>query len=108
MEALNRDLHPKDEDLLLSAEGDLHRHKLAGIRAHLADCAKCRGRLLEFESIVGSLKEAVHLTFTPEVPDTNESLERLRIRMGVSAKKPQVASWSNLITFLVSQPRETY
>src|SRR3974390_712944 len=53
-----RDTHPTDQDLVLSADGELSPRRVDRLRKHLAGCWECRVRAQELE---GAISEFVHL-----------------------------------------------
>jgi hypothetical protein len=51
-------LHPPDQDLLLSADGELSPRRAAEIREHLAECWNCRARMAEIEATIADFVRA--------------------------------------------------
>ena len=45
-------MHLSDQDLLLSADGELPARRAAQVRAHLAACWDCRARMAQIEETI--------------------------------------------------------
>ncbi len=54
----NESPHLSDEDLLLSADGELSRRRNAQVRAHLAECWSCRARMAKLEETISHFVRA--------------------------------------------------
>jgi hypothetical protein len=54
----HRDSHISDQELLLTADGELPRRRAAQIRKHLTDCWSCRTRMREIEETIAGFVRA--------------------------------------------------
>jgi anti-sigma factor RsiW len=62
------DLHLSDQDLLLTADGELPARRAAQVRAHLAACWDCRARMAEIETTIADFVRANRQAVDPELP----------------------------------------
>ncbi len=74
--------HVNDGNLALYSTGDLEATQLELIAGHLADCAECRDRLAEFETLHG-----VFSSF--RIEPTSDDLREFRLRTMRAIQSPQ-------------------
>jgi anti-sigma factor RsiW len=92
-----QDGHPTDQELLLYADGELSRHSVARVRAHLASCWGCRSRMAEVERTIGDFM-ALHQTLNAELPPPPGRRALLKIRLSEMARNVQRVSWWGSLT----------
>ena len=85
--------HPSDQELLLSADGELATHPTARIRSHLADCWDCRARMAEIEGTIGDFVRAHHQSFDSKLPPIAGARARLRTRLAESVRDSRPEGW---------------
>ena len=86
-------LHPSDQELLLTADGELATHLAARIRSHLADCWDCRARMAEIEGTIGDFVRAHHQSFDSKLPPIAGARARLGARLAESARDTRPQGW---------------
>jgi hypothetical protein len=85
----NKDAHPAEEELLLSADGELSNRRAAQIRAHLTACWECRARMAEIEGTIAEFIRAHHQTVDPALPPIAGPRALLRAELAeLSSKRP--------------------
>jgi anti-sigma factor RsiW len=62
------DFHLSDQDLLLTADGELPTRRAARVRAHLAACWDCRARMAEIETTIADFVRASRQAVDPKIP----------------------------------------
>jgi hypothetical protein len=62
------DPHPSDQEMLLTADGEISPRRAAGIRAHLAGCWACRARMAELETTIRDFIELHQSRLDPLLP----------------------------------------
>lgn len=78
---MSRDeLHISDEELLLTADGEVAARRSAQIHAHLAACPTCRARMTEIESAVADYVRA-HGESQPQLPPIEGPRALLRAQL---------------------------
>ena len=65
---LKQDVHPSDQELLLTADGELPTHRANRVRAHLAACWDCRARMAEIERTITDFVRARHDELDSRLP----------------------------------------
>src|SRR5262245_20658505 len=70
---LHEDLHISDEDLILAADGELPRRRIAEIDTHLASCWTCRGRSRDMKAAIANFTRAYHESLHPQLPSSRAS-----------------------------------
>jgi hypothetical protein len=93
---LNENLHPSDEELLLSADGELPRRRAAWVRTHLAACWDCRARMGEIEGIIADFVRAHHQSVDAKLPPIAGSRALLKAELAELARKPDREGWRHL------------
>jgi hypothetical protein len=92
----NEDLHPSEQELLLSADGELPRRRAAWVRTHLAACWDCRSRMAEIEGTIADFVRATHQSVDPTLPPIGGSRAQLEARLAELAQKPRREGWRPL------------
>ena len=93
-----RDTHPTDQDLILSADGELPAHRADRLRKHLAECWECRVRAQELEGAIGEFVHFHRRNLDPLLPPTSGSRALLKARLDQFAASAPV-SWSRLLAW---------
>jgi hypothetical protein len=93
---LNENLHPSDQELLLSADGELPRRRAARVRTHLAACWDCRARMSEIEGIIADFVRAHHQSVDAKLPPIAGSRALLKAELAELARKPHREGWWHL------------
>jgi hypothetical protein len=93
---LNENLHPSDQELLLSADGELPRRRAARVRTHLAACWDCRARMGEIEDIIADFVRAHHQSVDAKLPPIAGSCALLKAELAELARKPHREGWWHL------------
>jgi hypothetical protein len=86
-------VHVTDQELLLSADGELPARRAAQVHAHLAACWDCRARMAETEATIADFARAHHQTLDPQLPPIAGPRALLRAQLAELAAKPQVSAW---------------
>ncbi|MGC2332105.1 MAG: zf-HC2 domain-containing protein [Candidatus Acidiferrales bacterium] len=86
---LKEDSHPSDQDLLLSADGELSPRRSAKVRAHLAACWDCRARMADLERTIGDFVQAYHQRVEPELPSITGPRALLKAQLTKLAGEPR-------------------
>ena len=92
----NENLHPSDQELLLSADGELPRRRAAWVRTHLAACWDCRARMAEIEGTIADFVRAHHQSVDPKLPPVAGSRALLKAQLAESAQKLHREGWRHL------------
>jgi Putative zinc-finger len=103
---MKKESHLSDEEMLLSADGELSTHSAAQVRAHLAECWGCRARMAEIEGTIADFARAHRQAFDPQVPPIAGARAHLRAQLAELASKPPARSWQWLFQFV--WPRAAY
>jgi len=85
----HKDAHISDEDLILSADGELSRQRAAEIQTHLNSCWTCRGRSKEIEEAITSFVRAYHDDLDSEIPSPRGPRALLKARLSQLAAEQQ-------------------
>jgi hypothetical protein len=86
---LNKNAHPAEEELLLSADGELPNRRVAQIRAHLTGCWECRARMAEMEGTIAEFIRARHQAIDPTLPPIAGPRALLRAQLAeLTSKRP--------------------
>ena len=94
--------HVSDEELLLSADGELASGKADRVRAHLAACWACRARMAELEGTINEFVRVYRGELDARLPPGGGPAARLRARMAEVEPGP---SWSQTLLQLPLRPR---
>src|ERR1700683_4166850 len=93
---LSGGFHLTNQELLLTADGELPTRRAAQVRAHLAACWDCRARMAEIEGAIADFARAHRQTLDPQLPSTAGSRALLRAQLSELAAKPHAAPWWHL------------
>ena len=63
--------HVSDEELLLSADGELPSKRASAVRRHLETCWECRTRVADFEGAIGDFIHIHHERFEAGIPPSD-------------------------------------
>jgi hypothetical protein len=91
--------HITDQDLLLSADGELPARRAAEVQSHLAACWDCRARMAEIEATIADFARAHRQTLDPQLPPIAGPRALLRAQLAELATKPPVGPWRWLFQF---------
>jgi hypothetical protein len=80
--------HSTDEELLLTADGELPADRVAEVRAHLAACWDCRARMAEIEGTIADFTRANHQSFDPQLTPIAGPRAMLRARLAQLSTEP--------------------
>lgn len=88
--------HLSDEELLLSADGELSARQASGVRGHLQTCWECRTRFAEMQNAIGDFihiyRERPQTEISPiDGPRSLLRAEMRRCRAGSSARRDAFA-----------------
>jgi hypothetical protein len=92
----NADLHPSEQELLLSADGELPWRRAAWVRTHLAACWSCRSRMAEIEGTIADFVRATHQSVDPTLPPIGGSRALLQAQLAESAREFRREGWRHL------------
>jgi len=85
--------HLTDQDLLLTADGELPGRRATQVRAHLAACWDCRARMAQMEGIIIDFARAYHQTLDPRLPPIDGPRAQLRARLVELAADSRGGLW---------------
>jgi len=85
--------HPSDQDLLLTADGELPSRRIAEVRAHLAACWECRTRMAEVERTIADFMRANRQSLDPHLTPMAGPRALLKARLAELAAAPAGDSW---------------
>ncbi len=97
---MSKEFHLSDEEMLLSADGELSTHRATHVRTHLAECWVCRARMAEIEATIADFARAHRQTFDPELPPIAGARAHMRSQLAELASTPPVRSWQWLFQFV--------
>jgi anti-sigma factor RsiW len=86
-------LHPTDQELLLTADGELPSRRIAEVRAHLAACWECRTRMAEVEGTIADFTRANRQQLDPKLTAIAGPRALLKARLAELAAVPAGAAW---------------
>ena len=94
---LSESNHLSDEDLLLSADGEMPAKRAAAVRRHLEACWECRARFADMENAIGDFIRMHREQFEGAIPppDGPRSLLRAKLRALNSDAREHAAPWFN-------------
>jgi hypothetical protein len=90
------DAHLSDEEILLAMDGELSTRRAAEMRAHLAACSSCRGRMAEIEGTITTFAQACRESLDPQLPAVSGPRALLRARLAELSSEHQANSWRRL------------
>jgi hypothetical protein len=85
--------HSTDEELLLTADGELPAHRIAEVRAHLAACWDCRTRMAEVEATIADFTRANRQSLDSQLAPIAGPRALLRARLAELSPEPAVSRW---------------
>src|SRR5208282_5378584 len=85
--------HLSDQELLLSADGELSRRRAAEVRAHLETCWDCRARMTEIEGTIVDFARAYRRVRNPKLPSVDGPRALLKVQLTELTAKSKVGSW---------------
>lgn len=86
-------MHLSDQDLLLSADGELPARRAAQVRAHLAACWDCRSRMAQLEETIADFVRVRRRTLDAQLPPIAGPRSLLQARLAELSAKPEALSW---------------
>jgi hypothetical protein len=89
-------LHPSDQDLLRTVDGELPTRRAAQVRAHLAACWACRARVAEIETTIADFVRANRQDAGPQLPPIAGPRSLLKARLAEAAQIPPLSRWRQL------------
>jgi anti-sigma factor RsiW len=95
----SEDFHPRDEEFLLTADGELSGRRAPRVRAHLASCWDCRARMAEIEETIADFARVYCRHFGPELPPIDGARAQLKTRLAELAGKLRADSWPGFFRF---------
>ncbi len=87
---LAEDSHVPDQELLLTADGELAAGQTARVRAHLAACGSCRARMAELEGTINEFVRLYRGELDARLPPGGGPAARLRARMAEGEPGPSL------------------
>jgi Putative zinc-finger len=93
---LNENNHPSDQELILSADGELSRLRAAQIRHHLAACSDCRARMAEFERTIVDFVKVYRRSLDAQLPPPDRARARLEAQLAGARRNPRRQNWWQL------------
>jgi anti-sigma factor RsiW len=87
------DPHASDQELLMTADGELSTGKTAQIRAHLASCWECRTRMAEIECTISDFVKLHHQGVDPQLPPIDGARAMLKAQLSDAVQKPRRVGW---------------
>jgi hypothetical protein len=105
---LHADFHPSDQDLLLSADGELSARRAAQVRSHLAACWDCRARMAKLERTIVDFERTYRETLDSQLPPIAGPRSLLRAQLAELAEKPWPASWRRFLHFTADTRTAAY
>ena len=88
----SEDLHLSDQEMLLTADGELSTRQAAQVHAHLAECWDCRARMAEIEGTIADFARAHRQTLDSQLPPIGGPRALLRAQLAELASKREAAS----------------
>ena len=101
---LSKELHLSDQEMLLTADGELSTRRAAQVRSHLTECWACRARMAEIEGSIADFTRAHRMALDPQLPPIAGPRALLRAQLAALASEHQSNSWRWLLHF-ISAPR---
>jgi hypothetical protein len=96
---LSEDFHPRDEELLMTADGELSGRRATRVRAHLASCWDCRARMEEIEDTIADFARVYRRHFEPEFPPIDGARAQLKARLAERAVRLRADCWAGFFRF---------
>jgi anti-sigma factor RsiW len=95
--------HVSDEELLLSADGELPSKRASAVRRHLETCWECRTRLADFEGAIGDFIHIHHERFEAGIPPSDGPRSLLKATLRQLCAIPGEAAGRRFAPRLTSQ-----
>jgi anti-sigma factor RsiW len=95
----SEDFHPRDEELLMTADGELSCRRATRVRAHLASCWDCRARMAEIEDTIADFARVYRGHLGPELPPIDGARAQLNARLAELAATARADSWPGFFRF---------
>lgn len=92
----HRDSHISDQELLLTADGELPRRRAAAIRRHLTDCWTCRTRMREIEEAIAGFVCVHRESLDPRLPPSHAARVLLKAELNQLANQRAGSAWRRL------------
>lgn len=89
---LHQDPHISDQEMLLSADGELSSHRARQVHAHLAACWSCRARMAEIEATIADFVRGHRQTLESHLPSSSGPRALLRAQLRELAQQPNADS----------------
>lgn len=90
---LSEDFHPRNDELLMTADGELSGRRATRVHVHLASCWGCRVRMAEIEDTIADSARVYRRHFGPELPPIDRARAQLKARLSELAATPRSNSW---------------
>ena len=88
----SEDLHLSDQEMLLTADGELSTRQAAQVHTHLAECWACRARMAEIEGTIVDFARAHRQTLDSQLPPIGGPRALLRAQLAELVSKREAAS----------------
>ena len=88
----HQDIHPSNEELLLSVDGELSAGEADRVQSHLAACWACRARRQEIESAISDFVRMHRRDLDPQIPSMDGPRALLKAQLTQLAST-QKSSW---------------
>lgn len=88
--------HLSDQDLLLTADGELPAGRTREVQAHLASCWTCRARMHELEGVIADFVQARETT-APALPPADGARALLKLRMAEVCASSRPTLWQRIL-----------
>jgi hypothetical protein len=105
---LNENSHPTDQELLLTADGELPARRAKAVHAHLSACWHCRARMSEMEAAIVDFVRVHHEALDGELPPIDCSRSQLSARLSELVAKPQASSSRAFFQFMCTRYSTVY
>jgi hypothetical protein len=86
--------HPRDEELLMAADGGLSGRRATRVHAHLAACWDCRALMAEMKDTIADFVRVRRSHLDSELPPIDGARTQLRDRLAELAGRRQVGLWT--------------
>jgi len=89
----SEDLHLSDQEMLLTADGELSARRASQVHVHLAECWACRARMAEIEGTIADFARAHRQTLDRRLPPIAGPRALLRARLSELAAEKESNRW---------------
>jgi anti-sigma factor RsiW len=104
----NDDVHLSDQEMLLSADGELSTRSAAQVHAHLASCWSCRGRMAEIQETITAFARAYRQTLDPQLPSMSGPRALLGARLAELASNNETNWWRRFLGYIAIPRRSAF